>query len=432
MRQLKNIKFFLRGLIAIFAIAAISISCERREDPYYPKAHPAKYNITGQVLNQQNGQPIEGVRVDMGSLNTNTDTDGKFKFLNLESGGSYTITLTKDDFFTTAYTIEFPSAQPNSVINIAVTASMVPYIEGVTPISPVTGGTIDILGELNGTAVIQPNTVVTDSNGDPVEGEINFTAIEIPPFESGSTNNPSVITILFGPAGLQFSKPIQISFDNPFTNFTFNEIQLEYYNSTTGEWVIESVPVTYNSSTNRYETSISHFSIYKVSYLAEIDPLAPVSQPIDVIEFPEIKNYDMSVPLLVEEIKVERLAGYKFTTPLSSVLSTNGITGVDAVKIKAVIETAINKYTGTDTPLDNFDLIVDDIPMGIEIAYRTGMNTVGSQEITKFKYSIKLNDSANQPITIVVEVQKAGAVTLSYSFFHLDWHDHGHGGGGTP
>lgn len=432
MRQLKNIKFLLKGLVAFMVVAIVALSCERRDEPYYPKAHPAKYNITGQVINQQNDQPIEGVRVDMGSLNTNTDAQGKFQFLNLEQGGSYHLTFTKDDYFTTSYGVEFPNANPNSVINISLTASLVPYIEGVSPLDPTTGGTIEILGDLNGEAVVLPNTIVTDENGDPVEGEINFTAIQIPNFISGSTNNPDIVTILFGPAGYQFSKPIQICIENPLTSNHFANIQLEFFNSTTGEWEVETTPVTYNSAKNCYETSITHFSLYKISYLTDLQVQAPSSVLVDIIESPEIKNYDNSVSLIVESIKVDRLSGYKFTTPISTLLSNSGITGADAGIIQGIIEKAVNQHTGSTTPANDFASVVEVIPMGVEIAYRTGMNVDGFQDIDSFTFTIEFMDSSEQLKTITVEVKKAGAITLYYSFFHLDWHDHGLGGGGTP
>ncbi|MFA6770743.1 MAG: carboxypeptidase regulatory-like domain-containing protein, partial [Bacteroidales bacterium] len=228
MNTRKKINDLIKGAFTLFLIISLAgiVSCEKKDEPVPPAPLPAKYTIKGVVLNQQNNQALPGVLVTMGSLSKTTDASGNFEFKDLTTAGKYTLIFTKDDFFDATYSIEFPEAAPNHVLTLNLSVSMVPYVPGVTPIDPSTGGTINIVAETPASLTIPAGTTVTDKNDVPVTGSINITAVPTTNIVSGTLNNPGLSVLRFEPSGLKFSNPLPLTIDNPLTSVRFSSVQL--------------------------------------------------------------------------------------------------------------------------------------------------------------------------------------------------------------
>ncbi len=429
MNVMKTTKFF-RGFLMILLVGSLSIfsSCDKEDEPTPPAPQPAKYTIKGQVLSQQDNSPLQGVTVIMGNLNTTTNTSGIFEFKDLTQAGKYTLVFSKDDFFDATYSLEFQEAAPNHTITFNISVTMVPYVPGVTPITPVEGGTIDIGGAVPVTLTIPAGTTVTDANNQPVTGSINITAVITPDVVVGTVNNPGIAVLRFEPSGLQFSNPLPLVVDNPLTANRFKNVQLEYFNESTNQWEVQQTPVTYDAATNKYSTSITHFSVYKISYITLRTSLGAMEEDINVVDTP-IENTTLS-PINVTTIKVDRKKGYIFETPVATVLSNAGITGADATALEAMIKNVVKPYFGNTSALASFETIQENITVSRIIQPNYKLVTTGRQAIDRNNFEIEIETSSGTK-TLNFEVHSAGATALFFQDIIIDDHSHGSGGGGT-
>jgi len=423
----------MRFRTILYSLLLISIagltSCEKKTTPSLPEPQPAKYTIKGVVQSQKDNSAISGVLVTMGSLTQTTGSNGAFEFKDLTVAGKYTLIFTKEGFFDATYSIEFQAAPLNSVITYNLTVSLVPYVPGVTPISPQQGGTITIPGTIPASLSIPSGTTVTDKDGQPVTGSINITAVINPDIVTGTVNNPGIAVLRFEPSGLQFSNPLQLIVDNPLTNYRFTDIHLEYYNETLKQWELKTQPVTYNTTTNKYATTINHFSVYKIAtnfprtYLgATLDNIEVID---NVIENRSVQN------LTVTKIAIKRKDGYIFDPALSTAIAAEGITGVDATALANMIKEAIKPYYYNNDAQTDFSIVNEDISIYRVIIPDNKLVTTGQQAIDANKYSVKVTQPNGTTITIEVVVKSAGAVTLSHEEMHYTHGSHGSGGGGT-
>lgn len=430
MNALQKLSKLISKIFALLLIVSLAgvVSCEKDDEPVLPEPSPAEYTIKGVVNNQQTETPLSGVLVTMGTLTQTTDESGVFEFNELSTAGKYTIMLTKDGFFDATYSLEFPEAAPNHSITFNISITMVPFVPGVTPVDFSAGGSIDIEGATPVNINIPAGTVVTDKDNNPITGPINITAVETPDIVSGTTGNPGLAVLKFEPTGLQFSKPLKLAVKNSFSTFKFSDVQLEYYNETNGEWEVQPQGVTYNTTSKEYETSINHFSLYKLALVTTRTSMGFVTDALNVIDSP-INNNTLA-PIDVSKIKVERKSGYVFETPLETLIANAGVTGTDATNLKMLIENAIKPYYGNSAAVASFTTVEQDISVARTIQPNYKLVTTGSQAIDKNKFSISIStDSGTAVIDIVV--QSAGAVLLFFQDLSLDDHDHGSGGGGS-
>lgn len=431
MNARKKINALIRGaftLLLIISLAGI-VSCEKKDEPVPPAPLPAAYTIKGVVMNQQTNAPLAGVLVTMGTLTQTTSATGAFEFKNLATAGKYTLVFTKSDFFSATYSLEFQAAAPNHVITFNVSITMVPFVPGVTPITPTIGGTIDIGGATPAVLTIPASTTVTDKDNKPVTGSINITAVVTPDVVAGTVNNPGVVVLRFEPSGLKFSKPLPLVVNNPLTAARFTNVQLEFYNEIINQWEVQTQPITYNTTTKQYNTTIDHFSIYKLAIITTRTNLGAVEEALNVIDTP-IENKTL-VPVSVPKIKVERKNGYIFATPLTTLLTNAGITGADATKLKSMIEDAIKPYYGNSAALASFQTVQQDIVVDRFVQPNFKLLTTGRQSIDRNKFSISITTDAGGVKVLDVVVHSAGAVALSFQDISLDTHGHGGGGGGS-
>lgn len=428
---------------ATLLVAALvgAASCTKVPEPTpTPEPQPATYTIKGQVFNNTTKAYLPGVTVTMGTKTATTDSFGKFEFANLTTAGKYNIVLTKADFYSAQYSLEFPTAGLNHNLVYSITMTMVPYVPGITPLDPLVGGTIAIEGGTNDAALTIPaSTTVKDANGATITGPINITAVEVNDIViAGAVNNPGIMTLRFEPTGLVFSKPLTVAVDNPLTAYKYAELQLEYFNNTLSKWEIQAIPVTYNLAANDYITSITHFSLYKVSFKAPVVDEASVIEPIKVLDSLMI-NRGLT-PYNLTGIRYIEKQGYKFTEPLSTTLTNAGITGADQTAlITSITQLVTNHYNGI-APLADFgtSTYTKSVTKAIQPMYY--QIATANQTFTVKKFTIKVSNTTDTELkTIEVRTKMAGTVDLvlqdliydEHAHALLHGHDHGLGGGGT-
>jgi hypothetical protein len=434
MNARKKLTMLIRTMLLATLIVSFAgvTSCEKKDPPPVPQPLPAKYTIKGVVLNQQTNLPLSGVVVSMGVLTQTTNATGAFEFKDLTTAGKYTLSFTKTDFFSSTYSLEFQAAAPNHTITFNISVTMVPFVPGVTPITPASGGTINITGTVPASLTIPAGTTVTDKNGQTVTGSINITAVTSPNIIAGQVNNPGVAVFRFEPSGLQFSNPLPLAVDNPLTSlYRFTNVQLEYFNETLNLWEVKGQPVSFNTTTNKYGTSINHFSFYKVAFVITRSYLGATEEVVNVIDN-VIENRSVT-PKVVTSIAIQRKNGYMFSTPLTTLITNAGITGTDNInKLKTMIEDFIKPYYGNNAAISQLAVVNDNISVNRTIQTDFKLVTTGKQAIDRNRFTINVtNTSTLANIPIVIEVHSAGAVSLFFEDMHYTHGTHGGGGGGT-
>jgi len=443
MKASKIFSRLIKTASASFLIAALvgAASCTKTPDPIpTPEPLPATYTIKGQVYNQKTNAVLPGVTVTMGTKTATTDVSGKFEFANLTTSGKYNIVLTKADFFSATYSLEFPTAAPNHALVFSLTMTMVPYVPGITPLDPTVGGTIAIEGGASDATLTLPSgTTVKDANGVAVTGPILITAVEVDDiYVQNVVNNPGIMTLRFEPSGYVFSKPLIIAIDNPLTNWKYAELQLEYFNSVLGAWEVQATQVTYSLTPNDYLTSITHFSLYKVSFKSPVVDAGTTVKSVKVLDSLMINRgltaYNQTAVRYIES------TGYKFETPLATTLTAAGITGADQTELIASITALVTANYNGIAPVTTFGTKTTTLAVTRTIPSMYYQETTGTQDFKAKKFTIKLaNTDDTVTKTLEIITVKAEMITLSYGLkvyddhahSHLHGHDHGLGGGGT-
>lgn len=448
-------KFFTKLIKAAFAglliVSLVGVtSCQKTDEPcpIPPVPQPAKYTINGTVFNRATNAALPGVLVTMGTLTQTTSATGTFQFANLTTAGKYNLVLTKSDFFPATYSIEFPIAGPDQTIIYNLTATMepippIPPIPPVIPgpgIDPLVGGVIPITGGLPATLTIPAGTTVKDANGATVTGNINILAYRIPDIIiPGTTHNPGILVFRAEPNGYVFSKNLAIAVDNPLTGYRYSQLQLEYYNSITNLWEVQTQPVTYDATNNDYLTYITRFFLHKISFQTSVTQTATVYQPLEVTDS-TISNTSL-VNLPVSTIRYKRKAGYVFETPILTALSSVGITGADATTLSAQIIDIVKQYNNGVSAVSQFALISDQVAVNRTILPDYKLVTTGTQKFITNQFTIqltKLSDGTSK--TVIIKTNSADMVILifedisleTHAYTHTHGHNHGLGGGGTP
>ena len=427
--------FFRTAIASLMIISVVGMtSCKKTEEPEpTPEPQPATYTIKGQVLNQDNNQPLAGVLVTMGTLTQTTNATGNFQFAGLSQAGKYTLLFSKADFFPATYSIEFASAGPNHTVVYTLTATMVPYVEGVTPLNPTIGGSVTVsgtTGTLVTTLTIPSGTTVTDKNGTPVTGSINITAVaEKDIVVNPPIHTPALAVYRFEPSGLQFSKPLALLMDNPLSDYRHNNVRLEFFNETNNTWEVQSQAVSHITAGNDYSTTINHFSLYKIGYtLTTTETTA--TEEIDVVN-DTIKNFSL-VNLPVTNISYVSKAGTVLEKPIATSLSELGITGADATTLTKLIEEALKDIFNGALPGSSYTVSQKDLAVTRNVIPAYKLVTIGSQNlISKTILFTLVKLSTNSLVNVSIKATSAGMVTLSFQDLPLNDHDHSHGGGGT-
>lgn len=138
-------------------------------------------------------------------------------------------------------------------------------------------------GAVTAQLTVNPSTTVKDASGKDVAGEINITATPVNDIVTGQAESTTGLAVLqFLPEGYRFSPALNLAVQNPMTNHYFGNTFLQYYDAGTGMWNTMSQPVTF--ANGAYNTTIDHFSIYKIGFSNGRSEVSSESRSIDVID----------------------------------------------------------------------------------------------------------------------------------------------------
>ena len=389
-------KLFKTALLGL-ATVVLATACNKTTEPPIRPDETAKYNISGQVLgnNLENSDltALAGVTVSykFGSVSdeTTTDANGYFSFEGLVSAGRYDLTFSLGGYNTTYYSLEFPTLR-GTIIDYQLKITMVKLPAGMTA-TPV-------------------NDIVTG--------------------QAESTTGLAVLQFL--PEGYRFSPALNLAVQNPMTNHYFGNTFLQYYDAGTGMWNTMSQPVTF--ANGAYNTTIDHFSIYKIGFSNGRSEVSSESRSIDVIDG-VIDNTGKLEPVPVIFAKVQRLTGYVYTTPIADALQAAGITS-DVDELTAEIQKVIKASNQGVDAVDQMTTVESEIPVNISVPANTKLTMTAQQVVTTVAYTFNIMSTSGSSYSVVVNtLVPANSVSVTTDFTPGDTHTvpggDGTGGGGS-
>lgn len=95
MANQKNKGLIIAGIIAGAVLVSLAMKSKASATP--PDPETGKANLYGTVTDLSTGAKLSGVNVSLGSLQTVTDNNGYYEFLNLQPG-SYTANFSKEGY----------------------------------------------------------------------------------------------------------------------------------------------------------------------------------------------------------------------------------------------------------------------------------------------------------------------------------------------
>lgn len=417
--KLKNkiitVKTVAMTLLAVATLSFIGCIKDKEEDVIVtPPAIPITNTISGQILDKD-GKAIVGVDVELSSrttlANTKTNANGEFAFTPIKKGGNYTITLKKATYNTAVIDFVF-KLTPNLSVLKYMPITMVP--EGVTKEITTGGGEI----KLENKTVATPGVVFNVPAGALTETKsITLTPVaEIANKPNGSApaapkNELPLLTLQCAPEGLRFAQACIIEIPNPLADYSITGLKLMYYDN--GTWV-DSGSVT--ASGNNYQAKIEHFSNYQVAFNTTL-----VGSPIVSTQSTAIGGFDNlngKSEKLVEKLPCKFKSGYEYVKPVSEILATAGVTGVDKDKMELIITEAISsKNLGSSAGIKEVTVnhpINTVIPVGV----RLDAKVVQNYTTTTYRINFEKNGNA-VPITVTIRAAKTvHVITNTYNKQH--------------
>ncbi|MCC8089051.1 MAG: carboxypeptidase regulatory-like domain-containing protein [Rikenellaceae bacterium] len=432
--QTTKLKGIFKASALLIAASVMAVSCNEKHAEYPPVTETpgaATYEINGYVMKSGTTTALSDVTVtyetDSKSGTTTTNSNGYFEFKGLSEYGTYDLTFEKDGYSTNYQTISFTQGSDgeNKIQSVNVNLSALP--ENSTTIDPEEGGEVPIEGDVSGELVIPAGTVVRNSSGQTVTGPIGFYANEVDDISTSDANSYAPIAVLdLLPNGYTFTPALTLRVDNPMNDYYFGDAVLQYYNSSSRTWQTQSQEVTYEDG--QYVTTISHFSIYKIALGAAIS--TSTTEEDITVNNPVTDNSNSIESALVSSVTVQKLSGYIYETPISTVLSNAGIT-TDVSAITEQIQNVIQKYLGlTQNPSTSFTTTNTNMSVNHTVPGGYILTLTASQEIMQTTFTFNLANSSGTTNSIDVTVEHAGdVVTIGTTL--TSGNDHGNGGGGS-
>lgn len=247
-----------------------------REVNYTPPVISVQGNLVGQVVGE-NGEPIAGASVVMGSLATTTNEAGLFRFRNatLNAGGTY-VRVSRPGYFPGSDRF-FPLPNANNVIRIGLIPRRI-----AGSVSATAGGVVALA---NGAKVELPANGIMDENGDAYTGTVEVAAHWLNPdaenladimpgnLQGVDLNDREVSMASFGMMAVELQSPdgrklqvatgkrAKLTFPLPdaFRAEAPASIPLWYFDEALGLWVEEGEAELQNGT---YVGEVAHFSFW--------------------------------------------------------------------------------------------------------------------------------------------------------------------------
>lgn len=208
---------------------------------------------------------------------------------------------------------------------------------------------VDVVASLpvKAEAKILSSTIITDASGQPVQGAIAISSVTNGSIVSTSSlelvsASASTVSATFGPAGTQFSVPVEWVVSNPTREAAtaptaapaFDKLDLEWLNAS-NVWVSQNQEVKYDKTTGTYVAKINHFSQYRL--------VAKADTKKDIVSTNNVKVYVTEVPVQNATYTYTNKSGLKQTTSVATALENAGITSKE---VKSVIQKAHDGLVG--------------------------------------------------------------------------------------
>jgi hypothetical protein len=277
-------------LILIISMSILFVTCKKNGTPLtvidsngilFDNSKIVKSTIHGQILSEQ-GKPIIGAVVKIGSNSTLTDSIGFFLFSEVESSAHTTlISVSKSGYFDSYRTLLVKeNSSQKTIIKMM-------DLGQPTILKSNDGGTVNAIN--GGSIIFKPNSFINENTGQIYNGDVkvyskrinaanpslfdlipgSLRGIDANNFEKTLTTYGMIGVELFDLNGnklqLQAEKKVKIIMPLDFQNSNDapSNIPLWHFNKTNGMWIQEGSVV---KTASGYEGDVSHFSYWNVDF----------------------------------------------------------------------------------------------------------------------------------------------------------------------
>jgi hypothetical protein len=438
-KEVKHFGMSAKAILMVMVVfGTLFSSCYTKEDipvVQIPEEVPNKYIIEGTIVANNNGnlETLKGVTVTSDKNGVVAAGDANF-IVTVASPDTYTLSLSKTGYDPISYKVVVPSAGDKITGQlIAVNVQLTMYRENTsnpgTGEVGVEGGVVaNGGGELSIPAgALTANTQITMTVLDDVKQavEVNGTQEAAAQFLLGE----------FGPSGTKFLNPVQwsVAYD-ALSEYYLANTQLQYRaNNNAGDWTVLTDGIVYDN--DKYNVSLTHFSQYRMVYMASGMTLDAVSETLPAIA--AITNNNVS-PASISQIPYKKFEGAELTFGDG----WSGITNAsDKQQIEELVKNAIMAKVNVAEFKSSIGAAVDAIFTlrdPITLPYDYHLLSKGEQSMDYYVFTFKVYKiSDDSAVELKANVKVAGKVSI---FVEMDYcgahHTHGscghvyHGGAG--
>lgn len=438
-KEVKHFGMSAKAILMVMVVfGTLFSSCYTKEDipvVQIPEEVPNKYIIEGTIVANNNGnlETLKGVTVTSDKNGVVAAGDANF-IVTVSGPDTYTLSLSKTGYDPISYKVVVPSAGDKITGQlIAVNVQLTMYRENTSnPGSGevgVEGGVVtNGGGELSIPAgALTANTQITMTVLDDVKQavEVNGTQEAAAQFLLGE----------FGPSGTKFLNPVQwsVAYD-ALSEYYLANTQLQYRaNNNAGDWTVLTDGIVYDN--HKYNVSLTHFSQYRMVYMASGMTLDAVSETLPDIA--AITNNNVS-PASISQIPYKKYEGAELTFGDG----WSGITNAsDKQQIEELVKNAIMAKVNVAEFKSSIGAAVDAVftlREPITLPYDYHLLSKGEQSMDYYVFTFKVyKKTGNTAVELKANVKVAGKVSI---FVEIDYcgahHTHGscghvyHGGAG--
>jgi hypothetical protein len=247
----KNLLFLVAILLTILAVP----SCNFVNVDTPVTNDIQKYRILGTVQTADQSIAIEGAKVILGNLETITNAEGKYAFESTTSFATGTeIFVSKEGYINSFINLSYGDEAP------------IEYSVDFNLTRALPAGFVDL--SQGGELVFEDVTVsIPGGNSATLDGEtmtvVQLSVTPLNPISSfGSFTGATMKTLIFNPIGMEFSKPVTISFQVP-EGFSTSSLMISQFNTETNAWEATDITVDYNASSATASFQVKGSGIYR-------------------------------------------------------------------------------------------------------------------------------------------------------------------------
>ena len=429
-KEVKHFGMSAKAILMVMVVfGTLFASCYTKDDipvVQVPEEVPNKYIIEGTIVANTNGvlETLKGVTVTSDKNGVVSSGDANF-IVTVGSPDTYTLSLSKTGYDPISYKVVVPSAGDKITGQlISVNVQLTMYRENTS--NPGTGEVgVDGGNVVNGNGTLTipagaltANTTITMSVNDDVKQAVEVT---------GSQEAAAQFLLgEFGPGGTKFLAPVDwsVAYD-ALSDFYLANTQLQYRaNNNAGDWTVMTDGIVYDNDNDKYNVSLTHFSQYRMVYLASGMTLDAVTETLPAIA--TILNTNPS-PASITEIPYKKYEGAELTLG-------DGWNNITNASDQQQIEELVKNAVMTKVNVSEFKASIGE-PVAanyvlrdpITLPYDYHLLSKGEQSMDYYVFTFKVYKKAdNATVELKVNVKVAGKVSI---FVEMDYcgahHTHG-------